>query len=99
VILCTGYKYGRGSVVVLDMISDVDVFVELISDSDLMISSFDAIVKIYDQSILIYRLTFKPVPKNSSTVERVWRPRTMMLILQGIISLEGLHCCDDKRQR
>jgi pentatricopeptide repeat protein len=25
--------------------------------------------------------------------------RTMMLILQGIISLEGLHCCDDKRQR
>jgi hypothetical protein len=25
--------------------------------------------------------------------------RTMMLILQGIISLEGLHCCDEKRQR
>jgi pentatricopeptide repeat protein len=25
--------------------------------------------------------------------------RTMMLVLQGIISLEGLHCCDEKRQR
>jgi pentatricopeptide repeat protein len=25
--------------------------------------------------------------------------RTMMLILQGIVSLEGLRCCDEKRQR